>query len=140
MDDHEIRAVAGMDAASRLDTVESDARVLEVARRHLGHDRRVTFHLVDGEAFLAQAGPRQFDFIYADTWPGKFTHLDGALSLLRVGGIYLIDGLLPQPSWPEGHAPRVTALIGELERRNEFAATKLGWTTGLTILVRTRAG
>jgi predicted O-methyltransferase YrrM len=132
--------LAGMDAASRLDTVESDARALEVARRHLGHDRRVTFHLVDGEAFLTRSAPMQFDFIYADTWPGKFTHLDVALSLLRMGGIYLIDDLLPQPSWPEGHALRVPALIAELESRDEFVATKLGWATGLMILVRTNVG
>ena len=132
--------LAGMDAGSRLDTVESDAKVLEVARRHLGHDPRVRFHLVEGVAFLAQSAPLQFDFIYADTWPGKFTHLDRALSLLRVGGIYLIDDLLPQSSWPEGHAPRVPALIAELESRDGFVATKLAWATGLMILVRTNAG
>ncbi len=85
--------LAGMDERSRLDSVENDAKVLEVARRHLGHDPRVTFHLADGEAFLAQSAPLHFDFIYADTWPGKFTHVDLALSLLKVGGIYFIDDL-----------------------------------------------
>ncbi len=130
--------LAGMDEHSRLDSVENDARVLEVARHHLGHDPRVTFHLADGEAFLAQSAPLHFDFIYADTWPGKFTHLDLALALLRVGGIYFIDDLLPQLSWPEGHAPRVPALIAELESHGEFVATKLAWATGLMILVRTR--
>jgi predicted O-methyltransferase YrrM len=132
--------LAGMDAGSRLDTVESDAKVFEVAQRHLGHDSRVKFHLVEGGAFLAKAAPLQFDLIYADTWPGKFTHLDRALSLLRVGGIYLIDDLLPQPSWPEGHAPKVPALIAELESRDEFVAAKLAWASGLMILVRTNAG
>src|SRR5881628_2764265 len=132
--------LAGMDASSRLDSVESDADVLQVARRHLGHDPRVTFHLADGAAFLAQVPPLQFDFIYADTWPGKFTHLDLALSLLRIGGIYFVDDLLPQPSWPEGHAPKVSALIAELENRPDFVATKLGWASGLMILVRISAG
>jgi predicted O-methyltransferase YrrM len=131
--------LAGMDAGSRLDTVESDGKVLEVAQRHLGHDPRVTFHLADGGAFLARAVPGQFDFIYADTWPGKFTHLDLALGLLRVGGMYVIDDLLPQASWPPGHAPRVPALIAALEARHEFVATKLAWASGLMLLVRTKA-
>src|SRR6266487_6329315 len=91
--------IAGMDAASRLVSVDSDAKVLDVASRNLGHDPRVTFHLGDGGAFLELAGRQQFDFIYADAWPGKFTHLDLALSLLKIGGIYFIDDLLPQPSW-----------------------------------------
>ena len=132
--------LAGMDAQSRLDTVENDARVLEVARRHLGHDPRVTFHLMDGGEFLARAAGQQFDLIYADTWPGKFTDLDDALALLAVGGIYLIDDLLPQPSWPAGHAPKVPVLVADLERRDAFVVTKLAWASGLMIVVRTRAG
>jgi len=128
--------LAGMDARSRLDTVESDAKVLEVARRHLGHDARVTFHLAEGEAFLAGQVPQAFDFIFADTWPGKFTHVETALSLLRVGGLYVVDDLLPQPSWPEGHSPKVSSLIADLERREEFVATKMAWASGIMILVR----
>lgn len=131
--------LAGMDANARITSVDSDAKVLEVARRYLGHDPRVTFHLADGATFLAQLAQQQFDFIYADAWPGKFTHLDLALSLLRVGGIYFIDDLLPQPSWPEGHAPKVPALITELENRRGFVTTKLAWASGLMVLVRTDA-
>ena len=60
----------------------------------------------------------RFDLIYADAWPGKFTHLDLALSLLTPGGIYFIDDLLPQTSWPEGHAAKVPPLIAYLSDRN----------------------
>ncbi|PYS53970.1 MAG: SAM-dependent methyltransferase [Acidobacteria bacterium] len=128
----------GMDARSRLESVESDPTVLEIARRHLGHDPRVRFHLIDGAAFLAESR-LQFDLIYADTWPGKFTHLDLALSLVRIGDIYLVDDLLPQPSWPDGHAPKVPALITELESRMGFVSTKLAWASGLMVLVKTDA-
>ena len=127
--------LAGMDAASRLVSVDTDPTVQAVAKRHLGHDPRVTFHVGDGAAFLENA-PERVDLIYADAWPGKFTHLDRALSLLKTGGIYIIDDLLPQPNWPEGHAPRLPALIHDLERRQGFVATKLAWATGLMILVR----
>lgn len=77
------------------------------------------------------------DLIFADAWPGKFTHLDLALSLVKAGGIYFVDDLLPQPSWPEGHEPKVFALIADLESRQGFVAIKLAWASGLMMLVRT---
>ena len=128
----------GMDASASLDSVESDGKVLEIARRHLSHDKRVTFHHTDGAEFLARPPRNQYDFIYADTWPGKYTHLDLALSLLRVGGVYFVDDLSPQPSWPEGHSQRITRLVQELENRREFVMTKLAWSSGLMILTRTK--
>ena len=78
--------LAGMDAASTLETVDTDADVVAVAQRHLGSDRRVTFLISDGADFLTRSSPSQFDLIYADAWPGKFSQLDEALSLLRPGG------------------------------------------------------
>jgi predicted O-methyltransferase YrrM len=131
--------LGGMDANSQLDSIENDSRVLDIARTHLGADRRVTFHHTDGAAFLERAQGSQYDFIYADTFPGKFTHLSLALSLIKVGGIYVVDDLLPQPSWPLGHAPRVSALIDDLEKRGDFVSTKLAWATGVMVLVRTIA-
>jgi len=74
--------------------------------------------------------------IFADSWAGKFDHLNEALALLRVGGIYLIDDLLPQPNWPEGHAPNVAALINDLDGRDGFEVTRLDWASGLMIVVR----
>jgi hypothetical protein len=65
--------------------------------------------------------------------------MDRALSLLKVGGIYFIDDLLPQPSWPEGHALKVPVLIADLENRPGFVATKVAWASGLMMLVRTNA-
>lgn len=131
--------LAGMDASAALDSVDSDERVLAVAKRHLGSDPRVTFYLADAAPFLAGLPTAQFDLVYADAWPGKFTHLDLALSLLKPGGLYIVDDLLPQPNWPEGHAAKVPALIRELESCHNFAAVKLSWASGLMILVRTSA-
>jgi predicted O-methyltransferase YrrM len=128
--------LAGMDAASHLDTVDTDPDVVAIAQRHLTADGRVTFHLMDGAEFIGQSASRQFDLIYADAWPGKFSHLDEALELLRPGGIYFIDDLLPQLNWPEGHAPKVPVLIDVLERRPEFNTVKLTWASGLMIVVR----
>ena len=128
--------LSGMDAASTLDTVDTDEHVVAVARRHLGGDRRVTFHVTDGAAFLASGPPARFDLIYADAWPGKFSHLDETLALLKPGGIYVIDDLLPQPNWPEGHAPKVPVLVDDIERRAGFATVRLAWASGLMLVVR----
>jgi predicted O-methyltransferase YrrM len=128
--------LSGMDPKARLESVDTDTRVVAVAERHLGSDRRVTFHIADGAEFVQRASKGQFDLIYADAWPGKFSHLDEALALLRPGGIYVIDDLLPQSNWPEGHAPKVPALIADLEGRSEFASVTLAWASGMMIVVR----
>jgi hypothetical protein len=67
-------------------------------------------------------------------------HLEETLALLRPGGVYVIDDLLPQPNWPEGHAPKVPILIETLERRNEFASVKLAQASGVMVVVRKAAG
>ncbi|MEO6006807.1 MAG: class I SAM-dependent methyltransferase, partial [Vicinamibacteraceae bacterium] len=128
--------LSGMDASSRLDSVDTDKSVLDVARQHLGSDARVAFRLEDGAAFLTRADPDTYDLIYADAWPGKFTHLDAALACLRQGGVYVIDDLLPQANWPEGHAAKVDALLADLEGRRGFAVVRMAWSSGLTLVVR----
>ena len=128
--------LSGMDAASHLDTIDTDPKVVAIARTHLEKDARVTFHVMDGADFISRSPRDRYDLIYADAWPGKFTHLDETLSLLRVGGIYFIDDLLPQPNWPDGHAAKVPALIDAIDRRPGFATVKLSWASGLMLAVR----
>ena len=126
----------GMDPAATLLTVDGEAKYVEVARRHLGHDRRVTFRVGDGASFLREIRERQFDLIFADTWPGKFDHLEDALALLRPGGLYVIDDLMPQPNWPDDHAPKVAALVAKLERDRRLTVCKLCWSSGIIIATR----
>jgi len=129
--------LSGMGPTAMLDSVDNDAAVLSLARRHLGHDHRARFHLTDAARFLGQCEPLTYDLVYADTWAGKFTHLDLALSLVAPGGVYLVDDLLPQASWPAGHAERVPPLVADLESRRDFVMTKLSWASGLIVMVRT---
>ena len=63
--------LAGMDASATLDTVDNDAAVIAVAQRHLGGDRRVTFHVADGAEFIKQCAAGGYDLIYADAWPAS---------------------------------------------------------------------
>jgi predicted O-methyltransferase YrrM len=123
----------GMDERSRLISVENDAAVLAVAKKFLGDDRRAGFFQADGGWWLEQSVLFRFDLIFADSWPGKYTHLDEALRLLKRGGLYVIDDMLPQPNWPDGHAQRVDELISILENRKDLIITKLNWSTGVII-------
>jgi predicted O-methyltransferase YrrM len=125
----------GMDAAASLISVDNDAATQQLAREELGADSRLQLVVDDGGAFLATTD-RTFDLMYADAWPGKFSDLERALSLVRPGGIYLVDDMLPQPNWPDGHAPKAAALIDRLLSLDGFESTWLEWSTGLIICVK----
>jgi len=127
----------GMDTEARLISVEIDEANLEVAKQFLGDDLRVTFIRADGGEWLRRAEPDQFDLIFADSWPGKYTHLDEALRSLKRGGLYVVDDMLPQPNWPDGHARRAEELISVLENRDGLIITKLNWSTGVIIGTKT---
>jgi predicted O-methyltransferase YrrM len=128
--------LSGMDAAAHLDTVDHDAAVVAVARRHLGHDPRVRFHVGDGEAWLKGYAGAPFDLIFADAWPGKFHALAPAVRLLAPGGLYVIDDLLPQPNWPEGHGARIEPMLAAIEQAPGLAGVRMAWASGLAVVVR----
>jgi predicted O-methyltransferase YrrM len=128
--------LAGMTADTRLTSVDNDDRVQEVARRHLGGDPRVAFLTEDAGPLLRRLTPGSFDLIFADAWPGKFTHLDEALRLLERGGLYVIDDLLPQATWPDDHAGKVEGLLADLEARADLVLTWLDWSSGVVVAVR----
>jgi predicted O-methyltransferase YrrM len=127
--------LAGMDGRSSLVSVENDPQVLAIARDEFGVDPRLTLIEADGADFLAGCTER-FDFIYADAWPGKYSQLDLALDLVKPGGMFLVDDMLPQPNWPAGHDAKAAELIARLEALPDFCVTKLGWSTGLILCVK----
>jgi len=126
----------GMDHQSTLISLDSDSEVQQIARNHLGQDPRVDFICTDGELWLNDNQDQTFDMIFADAWPGKFAQLDKALNLLALGGIYIIDDLLPQANWPEGHAPKVPALMEAIEAKKQFTSVRMSWASGLMLVTR----
>lgn len=126
----------GMDAVSSLTTVDNDEALLAILKKHLGADPRLTVACADGDDFLRSLQGQRFDFIFADTWAGKYRLLDEALALLNPGGLYVIDDMLPQPNWPEGHAEKVAHLVATLEQREDFRLTKLSWASGVMLAAR----
>jgi predicted O-methyltransferase YrrM len=132
--------LGGMDAQSSLITVDIGEHAVSIAKHFLGSDRRVTFVAMDGNVFIESMREqgRTFDFIFADMQPGKFHRLEETLQLLAPGSIYIVDDLLPLPTWEEAHLSRVVQFIATLENRNDLYVTKLNWSTGILIAVKTR--
>ncbi len=135
----------GMDAASSLTTAEINAEQVEVAKKHLGRDPRITFWVGDGLEYL-QRTHEPFDFIFADAVPGKIKHPELALDLVAPGGFYVVDDM--KLGWKDRdeltdaddflleiwHGQR--ALMALLGTRADFLCTRLDWSTGLMICTK----
>lgn len=126
----------GMDDASTLVSIDNEAQFLEIARKFLGDDKRLQLIDTDGGEWIESNKHQKFDYIFADTWHGKYLLLDEALSMLSKGGLYIIDDMLPQPNWPEGHHEKATDLIECLETREDLVLTKQVWATGIVVAVK----
>jgi predicted O-methyltransferase YrrM len=126
----------GMDRGARLITVDVDPGSQAVARGILGGDPRLEIVAEDAAAFLRRQAGASFDLIFADAMPGKYELLDEALALLRPGGIYVVDDMLPQANWPEGHARKVPRLVAELAARPGLRIVELAWSSGLVVAAR----
>jgi predicted O-methyltransferase YrrM len=131
----------GMDAESKLHTIENDRYVAAIAQKYLGHDQRVSFEIGDAGVSIKHLVEqnRRFDLIFADTWIGKYAHLEDTLNLLNLGGLYVIDDMLPQANWVKGHESNVDALIANLESRQDLSITKLAWASGIVIATKKEA-
>jgi predicted O-methyltransferase YrrM len=126
----------GADAAARLTTVELDPEVQAVAAKHLGADPRVTFVTADAGEWLSTYDGEPFDLAFVDCVPGKFHRMGEVVDLLRPGGLYIGDDLLPQPGWPAEHHDRVNAFVAGLPLVPGLRTTTLAWASGLVVGVK----
>lgn len=130
--------IDGMDQESTLTSVDNDTQLIHIAQDFFGKDSRVNLVLEDGGKWIEEYNGPRFDLIFADAWPGKYSHLDEVFSLLKVGGIYVIDDMDEQPNWPEGHAEKAEALVKQLEAREDFHLCKMNWSTGVILMTKIR--
>ena len=126
----------GMDYNSTLISIDNEPVFLEIAQHFLGKDTRLSLVATDGGKWVEENLHQKFDYIFADTWHGKYLLSDEVLSMLNKGGLYIIDDMLPQPNWPEGHDERATRLTTYLETRDDLILTKQNWATGIIIAVK----
>jgi predicted O-methyltransferase YrrM len=127
--------IDGMDEGTRLKTVENNELLIDIAKKAL-QDPRVEFVLADGYAWIQNYSGEKFDLIFADAMPGKYDLFEETIRLVKEGGFYMIDDMLPQPNWPVGHAEKVERFIEELEERQDIILTKLNWSTGIIIVTK----
>ena len=130
--------LSGMDQYSTLISVDANQKVSDIASRHLGEDRRLTLVIDDANIWLQNVEEEAFDLIFADAMPGKYEHFDLAWKALSVGGFYVIDDMLPQDNWPDGHEANVERLLSQIESRKDCWLVKLDWSSGIVWVVRTR--
>lgn len=128
--------IDGMDADSTLITIDNDPKLTKIAKNYFGTDQRVEIICADASEWIKNYKGEQFDLVFADAWPGKYSETDEILELIKVGGFYIIDDMLAQPNWPEGHQEKVNKLIEYLENREDFNLTKLNWSTGIIIATK----
>lgn len=126
----------GMDQKSTLTSIDNDDAFLSIAREYLSSDSRLELVNSDGEEWVMSHLSHRYDFIFADTWHGKYLLLNEVLNMLNPGGIYVIDDMIEQANWPVGHSEKAAKLIQELENRKDLNVTKLVWSTGLMIAVK----
>ncbi|HET6999742.1 MAG TPA: class I SAM-dependent methyltransferase, partial [Puia sp.] len=106
----------GLDQQSHFVTLENNEALWRIASTQLKDDR-VEFVLADGYVWLKEYQGEKFDLIFADAMPGKYDLFEETIQLLKTGGIYVIDDMLPQPNWPTGHTEKADAFIHMLELR-----------------------
>jgi predicted O-methyltransferase YrrM len=126
----------GMDKTSNLESIDYDESYLAIAQKFLGNDPRLQLTHSDGEAWVKKNQANKYDYIFADTWHGKYLLLNEVLNMLNPGGLYIIDDMLPQQNWPDGHAEKATQLLVDLENRNDLLLTKQNWASGIAIAVK----
>ncbi len=128
----------GMDAASRLTSVDTDAGVQEVAREFLGEDQRLSLVQQDARAFLNRQPDNSFDFVFADAMPGKYDGIEDCLRVVKCGGFYIVDDMLPQANWPTGHADKASMLLERLAGDKGLSICPLAWASGMVVAVKLR--
>ncbi|HZI53305.1 MAG TPA: class I SAM-dependent methyltransferase [Chitinophagaceae bacterium] len=126
---------AALDKNSTLISIDNDALLMNVATKYI-NDGKIEFILGDAYEWIKNYHGSKFDFIFADAMPGKYDLFEETIDMLNHGGFYIIDDMLPQSNWPEGHDEKVKNLIDNLEKRNDLVITKLNWSTGIIIAVK----
>src|SRR4030095_423862 len=126
----------GMDNNSTIISFDNDDTLLKIAQTFLGHDKRLNLVHSDGEEWVKANIGQKFDYIFADTWHGKYLLLDEVLEMINRGGLYIVDDMLPQPNWPEGHQEKAINFTKYLDSRSDLFVTKQHWATGIIIAVK----
>lgn len=124
--------LAGMDADAQLVSVERNPQNATIARK-LHDDPRLEVVEADARDWLLGYTGRPFDLAFVDCRPGKFECRHLLLQHLAPGALYVGDDLMPQPTWPDDHPPRVSHFLGEIIQEPDLVVTLMRWSSGLVV-------
>jgi predicted O-methyltransferase YrrM len=125
--------LSGMDAASRLTTLELRPQVAQSCRLLLEPDPRVEVITADCSEWLAQYDGPPFDFVFVDTTVTKFDRRDLLFGHMSDGAFLFADDLLPQPKWSAEHPPRVNRFRQDILDEPQLFTTLMNWASGVVI-------
>jgi predicted O-methyltransferase YrrM/ADP-ribose pyrophosphatase YjhB (NUDIX family) len=128
--------LSGMSPDARLTSVEVNPANHALARAHLSGDPRITLLNESAADFIVRAPKASFDLIFADTWIGKNQSLDETLALLKPGGFYVVDDMLPMHGWGPDLPRTHPLLAATLQARPDLHITRMCWSTGLIVCVK----
>jgi len=126
----------GMDQSSTLISVDNDSKAQNIARNIFLAEKRIEFVTENGIEYLKRQNAKTFDLIFADAIPGKYEYLAETLELLKDGGIYIVDDMLPQSDWPDDHYPFAYQALTDLKNLTNVNSVGLHWSTGLIIITK----
>ena len=126
----------GMCAESKLISLDNDPELMSIVTDVFETETRIKLITTDGDSWIKNQKNAQFDLIFADAWPGKYSSLDRTLDLLNPGGFYVIDDMIERPNWPEGHKEKVDHLLATLDARKDLVISKMHWSTGILVATK----
>ena len=97
--------------------------------QHFLDDKRVLTAIVDALAPTASDTFTVPDLLSSISTPLR-------LAVVKPGGFYVIDDMLPQPNWPEGHAEKVPFLLDRLAGDARFILCPMASASGVVIALR----
>ena len=120
-----------MTGNANLVTVEADPGIAAIARELLGDQQKIT--IVTADAWLDTYNGPGFDLAFVDCRPGKFHRRNDLINHIMYGGLWVGDDLLPQPTWPSDHQPRVDRFLDEIITEPGLVVTLMNWASGLAV-------
>jgi predicted O-methyltransferase YrrM len=126
----------GMDQSSTLTSIEARLECSSIAQKYLGSDPRATFLVGDGDEFLMNAQAASYDLIFADAPPGKRDYPQRAFRLLKPGGIYVGDDMMPQDDWFPEYYPEAERMVNGLAAVPGMRTVGLDWSTGVVLMTK----
>lgn len=125
----------GMDEHSEILSLDNDEQLVATVKEIIDDDR-LTILCTDGDEWIKKNANKKYDLIFADTWPGKYRLLEETIDLLKPGGFFVIDDMIPQDHWPEEHYPKASALKKTLHQHSKLTVVEMNWSTGIFICTR----